>query len=107
MKTFDLYGAPELTADEVCAAVGAALGVSFVEHDSSFRGRYFRADGVPRLEVQPNQVPGDDGEFEAMEPEFVEYPTLLYVYGSDRPDEVRDQLAGITGLAFLRRVRST
>lgn len=107
MKTFDLYGARELTIDELCAAVAGALGVSFVEHDSSFRGRYFLADGEPRLEVQPNQVPGDDGELDAMESEFVAYPTLLYVYGSDRPDEVRDRLAAVAGLAFLRRVWPT
>jgi hypothetical protein len=107
MKTFDLYGSPNLTADELCAAVGTVLAASFVEHDSSFRGRYFLADGVPRLEVQPNQVPGDDGELEPMEPEFVDYPMLLYVQGSDYPDEIRDRLAGIAGLAFLRRVSST
>jgi hypothetical protein len=104
MTTFDLYGSPNLTADELCAAVGAALGVSFVEHDSSFRGRYLLADGRPRLEVQPNRVPGDDGQLEPMESEFVDYPALLYVHGSDRPDEIRDLLAGIAGLAFLRRV---
>ncbi|MGE5829925.1 MAG: hypothetical protein ACM30G_16415 [Micromonosporaceae bacterium] len=107
MKTFDLYGSPDLDAEELSAVVSTALGADFIEHDSSFRGRYFLADGAPRLEVQPNQVPGDDGEFEAMESEFAEFRTLLYVYGTDRPDEVRDRLAGITGLAFLRRVSST
>jgi hypothetical protein len=105
VTTYDLYGSRTLTAGDLCARLGVALGLAFDERESSYRGAYHRAGGIGReeFEVQPNDVPGDDGGREPMEERFADVPLLLYVNATERGDEVRHLLSDVPGLVFLHR----
>lgn len=103
-KTYDLYGtsfSPEQLRDQL----SELLGVEFTAHDSSYKGEYFWAGDLrgEQFEIQPNQIPGDDGEWDLMEEDFAEYQVLLYVNRTERPDEVRELLRTVPELAHLRR----
>ncbi|MGX1274855.1 hypothetical protein [Streptomyces phaeoluteigriseus] len=68
MTDHHIYGTSTHTADELARLVSDRLGLVFTERDSDYRGVYHLA-GSPngRIEIQPNPIPGDDGDFYAPE----------------------------------------
>jgi folate-binding Fe-S cluster repair protein YgfZ len=102
---FDLYGSKRLTITELRVAVGEALGLTFYAHESLYRGgEYFRVvphDGEEFV-IQLNNFRLDD-EMEVAEPDYSNYPVILWVAWTDRADALREDLAEIDGLDFLRR----
>ncbi len=90
MTVYDTYGTSTHTATELTELVADQLGLSFVEHHSYYRGIYFRADVPPhQIEVQPNAIPGDDGQHDLYCPEPPEIQTLLLVTSPDRDSSLK------------------
>jgi len=105
VTTYDLYGSRTLTPSDLCAGLAETLGLAFEERESYYRGVYHHArdPAGEEFEVQPNDVPGDDGGTEPMEDRFAAYTVLLYVNAAGRGDEIRALLDRVPGLEFLRR----
>lgn len=82
MKRFDLYGSSAMSVEQVTRLLESKLPASFVEHESGYRGVYFRfvSEGEELL-VQANT---EDDEGYLPEPEFGKWSTLLYINGSSR-----------------------
>ncbi len=99
---YDLYGARDLSVDQVHRLVSAALGIAFRGHFSQEVGDYYFAeDGGSEFMVEGNLATDEDGAYH-LEEDFAEYGTLLHAV-TDRGDAIRESLAGIHGLTFLRR----
>ena len=74
MKRFDLYGSSAMSVEQVTRLLESKLPASFVEHESGYRGVYFRfvSEGEELL-VQAN-AEDDEGYL----------PCLLYTSPSPR-----------------------
>jgi hypothetical protein len=103
MKSYIVYGISEQPGDKLRSRLNATLGVVLVAHESSYRGVYYRAGstGEEHIILQPNHLPQDD---EWIDEEHKEYPVLLYVNETLRPDEFDKLLSGeIPSLKKLKR----
>ncbi|MGY0021232.1 hypothetical protein [Streptomyces sp. cg35] len=102
MTDYDTYGTSSHTADELVRLVGGRLGLAFNEHDSYFRGVYHRAESPDgHIEIQPNLIPGDDGEDDLY---AADYPTVQVLLLTTTPalnPALRAQLDSIEGLVHL------
>ncbi|MYS92552.1 MULTISPECIES: hypothetical protein [Streptomyces] len=101
MADFDRYGTCTHTAEDLVRLVSACLGVAFTERESDYRGVYHVADldGV-RVEVQPNEIPGDDEDepCNAANPEC----HVLVLTTTPLPDPtLRTRLESVEGLVHL------
>ncbi len=95
MTIFDLYGLQNTTLEGARVAVEAALGAGLVAHESGYHaGAYYRLGrtGSEHFILQRNY---DDFEEEWMEPEFKEYPYLLYVNETRRAPELEKRLTDV------------
>ncbi|MEU6660855.1 hypothetical protein [Streptomyces sp. NPDC046821] len=104
MADYDTYGTSSHTAAELVHLISDRLGLAFTEHDSYFRGIYHRADSPGgEIEVQPNSIPGDDGESDLY---AAEHPTaqilLLALTPAARASALRTQLGSVDGLVHLK-----
>jgi hypothetical protein len=101
----DLYGSTRLSMAEIRDAATKMTGINFSLHDSAYRGGgYFRAEerAGEEIVIQINTFQFE-GESEVAEPDFSEYPVILWVAWTSRGDELRRDLQAIDGLDFLRR----
>jgi hypothetical protein len=104
MTTYDTYATNANTVAELGQLVADRLGLTFVEHDSYFRGVYLVAGAAThRIEIQPNAIPGDDGEDDLYEPEHAEIQTLLLVSGPHRDSALTARLNSINALVAVRQ----
>ena len=96
MSTFDLYGILDLDIDAAAVLLQDTLGVPFIARDSSFKGEYYSATGESLEEFELwdnfNKIEQDWAE-----PEFTEYPVLLYVAGTQRAQEIEDRIKAKMG----------
>ena len=102
-KTFDLYGFREPTISVVQNKIEDALGVHFMQHESSYLGVYFRCGlaGEEHLVLRSNF---NVVEAEWTEGNFQEFPTLLFVNESTRAKEIQAMLCSrIPRTQLLRR----
>lgn len=101
MADFDRYGSRTHTAEDLVRLVSACLGVAFAERESDYRGVYLVADldGV-RVEVQPNEIPGDD-EDEPYDPAHPECHVLVLTTTPVPDPTLRTRLESIEGLVHL------
>ena len=99
---YDLYGARDLSVDQVRRLVSQALGVAFRGHFSEAVGDYYFAevDGSEFM-VERNLATDEDGTYH-LEEDFAEYGTLFHAVTA-HGDAIRESLAAIHGLTFLRR----
>ncbi|MEU9749584.1 hypothetical protein [Streptomyces niveus] len=98
MKYF-LYGATE-SMRKVVEDLSSALRLRFEERDSSYKGgKYFLAhgEGFQEISVESNW---EDEEGFASEPNFKEYPILVYFNGVG--DEARNLLSELRVIVLLR-----
>jgi hypothetical protein len=107
-KIFDLYGFSDESLSRIAERLGQLLGLSFSPHESEYKGEYFAAGpiGEERITVQSNALPiTKDEESEYAEPEFLSFPTVVYVSHSGRADAIRDAIASQWGSSsvHLRR----
>ncbi|WP_435642561.1 hypothetical protein ACR9VJ_04005 [Streptomyces sp. H49] len=82
MTAFDTYGTNAYTAQELSDLLAGRLTVAFTEHDSDYLGIYFLATlaDTTRIHVQPNAIPGDDGEDDLYEDEYPEMSVVLLAH---------------------------
>ncbi|GAA5063278.1 hypothetical protein [Streptomyces similanensis] len=103
MTDYDVYGTSSHTARELARVTGSCLGLVFTEHDSYYRGIYYRADSPDcEIEIQPNPIPGDDGDDDLY---VTEHPTLQVLLMTTTPASspaLRAQLVAIEGLVHLK-----
>jgi hypothetical protein len=101
VKTYDLYGTSSLTTVQLRDRLAALLDISFQERESSYRGIYYKAGdlGGEHLVILDN-VHEDPDEVPVLE--FAAVPVILEVNATQRPDELRELLADVAGLALLR-----
>lgn len=97
-ERFDLW-ATHQELEGAARAVNAALGLNLEERESEFRGIYFGTPVGSAIEVlvQKNHL---DDEVEALEAEFADYPTLVYVNPSS--DAIESALASVGSLQLVR-----
>ncbi|MET9758070.1 hypothetical protein ABZ016_03285 [Streptomyces sp. NPDC006372] len=102
MADHDIYGTSTHTADDLVRLVSARLGMTFTERESHFRGVYHLADdhGV-RVEIQPNETPGDD-EAEPFDDAHPECRVLVLTTTTAPGVTLRARLESIEGLLHLR-----
>jgi hypothetical protein len=99
MKTYDLYGARNTSAEELARVLQSALGLPFEPRRSDFIGDYYRAAiGDERFSVEPNH------QYERrLEAKSADCAVLLYVDRTERAEDLEFVLVTIPGLEFLRR----
>jgi hypothetical protein len=103
MRYYDLYGIRDASIDELQQAVGRVVDVAFRRRHNDDMGDYFKAElGDEVFRVERNFL-DNHNEDEIVEPEFANYPVLVRVSRTQRPDEIRQLLLEIPGLEHLRR----
>lgn len=103
MTAFDTYGTSAHTARQVANLLTDRLGVVFVERESDYRGIYLLAtfNDATRIQVQPNAIPGDDGNNDLYDEQHPDVAVLLLVTTPGPDPALQNQLSGIEGLARL------
>ncbi|MGW7051212.1 hypothetical protein [Streptomyces sp. NPDC054887] len=103
MTDHHTYGTSTHAADELVQLVSDCLGLVFTERDSDFRGVYHLA-GVPngRIEIQPNSIPGDDGEDDLYSSEHPAAHMLLLTTTAIPDPALQARLGTIEGLVHLQ-----
>ena|SRR3569832_913760 len=87
----DIYTSPEPDLNSVKTAIETAIGVRFTPHDSWYRGgTYFRFDDASGEKFLLQRNLDQD---EVAEPEFAEFPVVLYVKNTMRSDQIASLLA--------------
>lgn len=94
-----VHGTGACSADELVSLVGDRLGLVFTERDSCYLGVYHVAV-IPggRITVQPNAIPGDDGEDDLYAPEHPADWVLLLTTTSAEDPALPARLDSIEGL---------
>lgn len=88
--------------NELAQLITECTGAAFVGHDSYYRGEYEVADTpTGRLEVQPNEIPGDDHGQDLYAPQHPDIRTLLLITTPAPTSTLTTQLDSIEGLHQL------
>ena len=104
MTNYDTYGTSTHSAAELVQLITRSLSVDFTERESDYRGVYQVADlAGGRIEIQPNGIPGDDGQDELYAPEHPTIETLLLATASATDTNLRARLGSIEGLVHLEQ----
>ncbi|MGW3275177.1 hypothetical protein ACWDFH_27460 [Streptomyces kronopolitis] len=108
MTVSDAYGTSSYTAKELAGLLADRLDVTFTERESDYLGVYFLATlaDTIRLKVQPNAIPGDDGEDDLYDDEHPDVSVLVLVTSPTAAEPLNDELSAVGGLARLRSTRS-
>lgn len=98
-RRFDLYGSRELSAAQAADLLSTVLRVRFDQRDSAYLGEYYlsRGDAPEEIKVQGNV---EDEDHILLEPDFPEFPTLVYV--TDGIESVAETLSVVPELSLLR-----
>jgi uncharacterized protein YyaL (SSP411 family) len=104
---FDLYGLLNMSIDEAAVMLEKIFSITFVARDSSFKGEYYSTsvDADEDLELQENF---NKIEEDWTEPEFEQYPVILYVSDVRRAHEIENTLKKGMGenVVLLRRTEA-
>ncbi|MFG2887898.1 hypothetical protein ACGFYV_37505 [Streptomyces sp. NPDC048297] len=108
MTVTDTYGTSTYTAQQLADLLAERLPATFAELESDYFGVYFLATlaDTTRIKVQPNTVPGDDGEDDLLEDDHPEVSVLLIVTAAAEAQLLDKELAAVDGLTRLRSSRS-
>ncbi len=102
MTDFHTYGTSTHTADELVRLVSDRFGWRFTERESDHLGVYHLADNHDgRIEIQPNLIPGDDGEDELYVLEHPEVRVLLTTATANPDPSLQVHLGAVEGLIHL------
>ncbi|MFJ9760315.1 hypothetical protein [Streptomyces sp. NPDC101149] len=102
MTDHHTYGTSTHTADDLVRLVSACLGAVFTERDSYYRGVYHLASSPNgRSEIQPNPIPGDDGEDDLYAPEHPSAQVLLLTTTPVADPAMQARLGSIEELIHL------
>ncbi|MFF1569927.1 hypothetical protein ACFVY1_42165 [Streptomyces sp. NPDC058293] len=108
MTVSDTYGTNSYTAKELASLLADRLDVTFTERESDYLGVYFLATlaDTTRLQIQPNAIPGDDGEDDLYDDEHPDVSVLLLITSPAAAEPLSDELSAVGELARLRSTRS-
>ncbi|WP_328865092.1 hypothetical protein [Streptomyces sp. NBC_00304] len=108
MTVSDTYGTNSYTAKELAGLLTDRLDVTFTERESDYLGVYFLATlaDTTRVQVQPNAIPGDDGEDDLYDDEHPDVSVLLLITSPTAAKPLNDELSALGGLTRLRSTRS-
>lgn len=102
MTDHHTYGTSTHTVGELVQLVTDRLGLVFTERDSDYRGVYHLASSHNgRIEIQPNPIPGDDGEDDLYAPEHASAAVLLLTTTPAPNPVLQGRLGSIEGLIHL------
>ncbi|MFG2914810.1 hypothetical protein ACGF0D_18220 [Kitasatospora sp. NPDC048298] len=104
MTAFDTYGTSAYTPRELSDLLASRLAATFIERESYWIGSYFLATlaDTTSLKIQPNAIPGDDGEDDLYEDEHPDMTVLLLVTSPVDAESLNAELAAVEGLTRLR-----
>ncbi|MEZ0096303.1 hypothetical protein [Streptacidiphilus sp. EB129] len=107
MTVFVTYGTNACTARELAGRLTDRLGIAFTERESSYLGVYFLAAlaDSTRIQVQPNAIPGGEGEADLYQDEHPNMSVLLRVTAPDAARSRKCDLSVIDGLTWLHSTR--
>ncbi|MFG2275848.1 hypothetical protein ACGFNY_39565 [Streptomyces chartreusis] len=101
MTDHHTYGTSTHTASELVRLVSDCLGLVFTERDSDYPGVYHLASSLNgRIEIQPNAIPGDDGD-DLYAPEHPATQVLLLTTTPAPNPALQTRLGSIEGLIHL------
>ncbi|MFE3645577.1 hypothetical protein ACFXOM_32160 [Streptomyces sp. NPDC059169] len=82
--------------------------MTFTERESDYLGVSFLATlaDTTRLQVQPNDIPGDDGEDDLYDDEHPDVSVLLLITSPAAAEPLNIELSTVGGLTRLRPTRS-
>ncbi|MDW8803829.1 hypothetical protein P1P68_03215 [Streptomyces scabiei] len=108
MTVSDTYGTNSYTAKELAGLLADRLDVTFTERESDYLGVYFLATlaDTTRLQIQPNAIPGDDGEDDLYDHEHPDVSVLLLITSPAAAEPLSDELSAVGELTKLRSTRS-
>ncbi|HEX5407847.1 MAG TPA: hypothetical protein VFX16_36745 [Pseudonocardiaceae bacterium] len=99
MTAYLTYGTTTHTVSELAQLITERTGITFIGHDSHYLGEYEAADiSTGRIKIQPNAIPGDDGDGDLYAPEHSDVQTLLLITTSDPASDLITQLGSMDGL---------
>ncbi|MEV0241593.1 hypothetical protein AB0I06_16900 [Streptomyces sp. NPDC050674] len=108
MTDHHTYGTSTHTVGELLRDVSDCLGLVFTERDSDYRGVYHVAKSPHgQIEIQPNRIPGDDGEDDLYAPEHPVARVLLLATSPAPDPALMARLGAIEGLIHLEHVTET
>ncbi|WP_426305712.1 hypothetical protein ACN9MJ_24915 [Acidovorax facilis] len=102
MATYILYGS-KVSPAEAKDILAELLALQFEARESDYQnGEYFRAGNKAgeHFELKKNADPFDG---DPVEMKFPEFPTLLYINATSRPDELTKIVGHTRGFALLRQ----
>ncbi|WP_282699738.1 hypothetical protein [Streptomyces sp. CC219B] len=103
MTDHHTYGTSTHTVGELVRLVSDCLGLVFTERDSDYRGVYHLVSSPNgRIEIQPNPIPGDDGEDDLYAPEHPAAQVLLLTTTPVAEPALQARLGSIEGLIHLK-----
>lgn len=102
------YGTNTYAAQQLADLLTERLPATSAERESDYFGSYFLATlaNATRIKVQPNAVPGDDGEGDLLEDDHPEVSVLLLVTTPAEAQLLDTELAAVSGLTQLRSSRN-
>ncbi|KOU60216.1 hypothetical protein ADK57_31210 [Streptomyces sp. MMG1533] len=102
MTDHHTYGTSTHTADELVRLVSDRLGLVFTKRESDYRGVYHLADSLDgEIAIQPNPIPGDDGEDDLYLPEHPEARVILLTTTEALDPGPQMRLGAVEGLIRL------
>lgn len=111
-RIYDYYGARDPDRKRISDLVSEVTGIMFQYHDSDYIGTYFLATGEPgqQVKVLSNELEGEQDTLLRW-PEWAEYATIVNSMDESASetgppaflDDLREKLAGVEELTFLRR----
>ncbi|MFF4155182.1 hypothetical protein ACFYZU_33865 [Streptomyces sp. NPDC001651] len=104
MTVSDTYGTNSYTTKELAGLLADRLHVTFTERESDHLGVYSLATlaDMTRLQIQPNTIPGDDGEDDLYDDEHPDVSVLLLITSPAAAEPVADELSAVGELTRLR-----
>ncbi|MFF9733809.1 hypothetical protein ACF1GX_30840 [Streptomyces albidoflavus] len=108
MTVSDTYGTNSYTAKELAGLLADRLDVTFTERESDYLGVYFLATlaDTTRLQIQPNAIPGDNGEDDLYDDEYPDMSALLLITSPAAAEPLSDELSAVGELTKIRSTRS-
>ncbi|MEW1693555.1 hypothetical protein ACIQOF_35780 [Streptomyces sp. NPDC091265] len=103
MTVYDAYGTNFYTAEELASLLADRLDVTFTERESHYLGVYFLATlaDTTSLQIQPNAIPGDDGEDDLYDDEHPDVSVLLLITSPVAAELFSDELSTVGELTRL------
>ena len=102
---FDLYGFVNTSIDEAAVMLEKVLSITLIARDSSYLGEYYSTQTIKDSEKFTLEENFNKIEEDWTEPEFEQYPIILYASNTRRTHKIENALKKAMGenIMLLRR----